>query len=219
MSSPITAFVIPSVNRDVSAGFIAEVFEGCDIAILGEIKFTYNKKNSNFKFATIQVSQWCDSEASYQFIQRLKCAKDGTRINYNNENYWMAKVIRAQKPLHWAKKLEKDFGTTEFPTCDMEIFKVKLVERRETDLCRELDCDKCFKTVTYRDIVISHKGDWICSECLTNAAQKSYGIGGIGYYFKYDKCTCHLDFEGDYDCKLCYGNNEVYIFTAYTSVN
>lgn len=210
MSSPIKSFVIPSVQCDISAGFIAEVFEQCEIAKLGTIKFTY-PANKRFKFATVNVVEWIDSEAAYRFIRLLRCAKDGTRIFYDDESYWTAKMARTPKPLHWAKSIEKKYATRKFPTCDFTMFRVNVVERRESDLDKSVNCDGCIFEVTYRDMVFTELGDVLCKSCFEKEGEKAYAYGTM------DKCTCHTDLDNK--CKSCYYTPDIHTFTAYTSVN
>lgn len=96
--SPITTVHISSVRSNVSAGFIARVFDGCDIAKVGIVKFypifRYGKRCYDLKRAVVNISEWHDSETAYKFIRMLKASNNGSLIYPSKSQYWTVKLYK-----------------------------------------------------------------------------------------------------------------------------
>ena len=123
--SPISAVHISSVRSNVSAGFVARVFDGCDIAKVGRVQFKSifrnGKKVQHLKRAIVNIREWHESEAAYRFIQLLKNLEHGALIYPSRSQYWTVKLYdesKAEKGMEkvWQmieeekRKYEEEFG-------------------------------------------------------------------------------------------------------------
>lgn len=97
---PINAVHISSVRSNVTAGFIAKVFNGCDIANVGLVQFRpifrFGMKVQHLKRAIVNIKAWHDSEAAYRFIMLLKKLENGVFIYPSPTQFWVVKVYKEQ---------------------------------------------------------------------------------------------------------------------------
>ena len=158
--SPITALHISSVRSEISAGYIARVFDGCDIAKVGPIKFAPIFKNGKriqeFKRATITINSWHESEVAYMFIKMLNKLESGAKVWYNRDNFWSVKVYKP-KPL--CERTHR-FKVT-FENCD-DFDDVKT------------RCEECWETFAWTDLVQTDAcALYFCRDCIKD---KEYGF-------------------------------------------
>jgi hypothetical protein len=85
----ITSIVIPFVEPEYTAEFIANVFWRQLIAQVGIITLlTYSRNNNIYSMAYVTIDEWHDSENAYNFIQRLKNPNMEARLVYSEDNWW-----------------------------------------------------------------------------------------------------------------------------------
>lgn len=87
---PITSIFIPQLEMNVSPAYITKVFHKNGIASLGKIILKPSKKYFRSNKAYIEIKRWYETEASYNFITRLR--RDKSRIVYKDDYSWMVKV-------------------------------------------------------------------------------------------------------------------------------
>jgi hypothetical protein len=85
----ITSIVIPFIEPEYTAEFIANVFWKQLIAQVGIITLlTYTRNKIIYSMAYITIDEWHDSENAYNFIQRLKNPNIETRLVHSEDNWW-----------------------------------------------------------------------------------------------------------------------------------
>lgn len=85
----ITSIVIPFIESEYTAEFIANVFWKQLIAQVGIITLlTYTRNKIIYSMAYITIDEWHDSENAYNFIQRLKNPNIETRLVHSEDNWW-----------------------------------------------------------------------------------------------------------------------------------
>ena len=85
----IKSLMITCVESQYTQPYIANVFWRQDIAKVSSITLIPYIKNSEiYSVAYISIDEWCESEAAYNFIQRLKNPKQEARIVYLADNWW-----------------------------------------------------------------------------------------------------------------------------------
>jgi hypothetical protein len=89
MPIPIYTLVIPCVEQEYTAEYIADVFWTQHLAKVKRIvQIPYSKKGIAFYCCLITIDQWRDSETAYNFISRLKTPTKETRIVHCEDNWW-----------------------------------------------------------------------------------------------------------------------------------
>lgn len=198
MSSSINRFILPSIDSQISASFVVKVFEECEIATIAKVSFNYNN-NRNYKRAIIDVDSWCDSETAWKFISRLRCAKDGTRICYNGDRYWLAKLPKAE---HWINKVERELSIYPKQECrhkyncnsdddSLEIidelhknFCVKFEKQSKRENDKPIHCSKCHKYDSHYNAVLMCPEHAFCKSCFIEEADEAC------YYNRNILCCC-----------------------------
>ena len=85
----VNNLMITSVEDQYTAEYIANSFWRNNIAKVSKITLIPYLKNSEIRnVAYIVVSQWCESEAAYNFIQRLKQPEGEARIVHHDEDWF-----------------------------------------------------------------------------------------------------------------------------------
>ena len=91
----ITSIIIPFIERQYTAEYIANVFWKQLIAQVGIITLlTYVKNNNVYSTAYITIDEWHDTENAYNFIQRLKNPNLEARIIHSEDNWWPVYINR-----------------------------------------------------------------------------------------------------------------------------
>jgi len=198
MSSSINRFILPSIDSQISASFVVKVFEECEIATIAKVSFNYNN-NRNYKRAIIDVDSWCDSEVAWKFISRLRCAKDGIRICYNGDKYWMVKLPKVE---HWIKKVERNWSryTCERDDDSLEHHKnfcVKFAKQFNRENNKPIECSKCEKYNNHYNTVLICPEHAFCKSCFTEEAEEACN------YNRNIRCCCEPDDDDDiYDSDI-----------------
>ena len=91
----VKSIMISNAESVPSAGYMAAVFWKQNIAKVSSITLIPYLKNGKIaQMAYIDIANWCDSEAAYNFLQRLKMPEGEARIHYNlfDENWWAVQI-------------------------------------------------------------------------------------------------------------------------------
>jgi hypothetical protein len=89
----IKSLMINCVESQYSQEYIANVFWRQNIAKVSTITLIPYLNNSKIcRIAYINIAQWCDSEAAYNFIQRLKDSSKEARIVHNDDEWWPVQI-------------------------------------------------------------------------------------------------------------------------------
>lgn len=85
----IKSLMIPCIESQYTQEYIANVFWRQRIAKVSSITLIpYIKKSEVYSIAYITIDEWCDSEASYNFIQRVKNPEREARIVHHEDEWW-----------------------------------------------------------------------------------------------------------------------------------
>lgn len=91
----VKSIMISNAESVPSAGYMAAVFWKQNIAKVSSITLIPYLKNGKIaQMAYVDIANWCDSEAAYNFLQRLKMPEGEARIHYNmfDENWWAVQI-------------------------------------------------------------------------------------------------------------------------------
>lgn len=85
----IKSLMIPCVEIQYTQEYIANVFWRQYIAKVNSITLLpYVQDSKIYSIAYISIAEWCDSEAAYNFIKRLKNPNIESRIVHHEDNWW-----------------------------------------------------------------------------------------------------------------------------------
>jgi len=109
----IQTVIINDVELQITSEYIANVLWEQNIAKVSTITLIPILKNSFVvQIAYIEVAEWCDTEAAYNFVQRLKNPDRETRLVHNgNEEWWLVKLSNSS-----LSTLIAETYSTSFPT-------------------------------------------------------------------------------------------------------
>lgn len=89
----IKSVMITCVESQYTQEYIANVFWRQHIAKVGSITLIpYLKNGQIYSIAYIAIDEWCDSEAAYNFIQRLKDSSREVRIVHQDDDWWTVEI-------------------------------------------------------------------------------------------------------------------------------
>lgn len=89
----IKSVMISCVESQYTQEYIANVFWRQHIARVSSITLMpYLKNGEIYSFAYIAIDEWCDSEAAYNFIQRLKDSSREVRIVHQDDDWWTVQI-------------------------------------------------------------------------------------------------------------------------------
>lgn len=87
--SVINSLMIPCVESQYTQEYIANVLWSQHIAKVSSITLIPYIKNSEiYSIAYIAIAEWCDTEAAYNFITRLKNPNREARIVHHSDDWW-----------------------------------------------------------------------------------------------------------------------------------
>ena len=87
--SIIKSLMIPWVESQYTQEYIANVLWSQHLANVSSITLIpYIKNAENYSIAYIAIAEWCDTEAAYNFIQRLKNPYRETRLVHHSDDWW-----------------------------------------------------------------------------------------------------------------------------------
>ena len=148
--SSITSIYIPRIENEFNAEFISNVFDRNGIAQVSRVyiePYKSNMKNEVNKYnrAYIAVKSWHDTEAAFNFIERLRDPTREARLVYSDDNWWPVKINNNINKLASSKRvltvfeekqLDDDLSTTAVTNDDIEEF--VLIDAEKTQLLRNI---------------------------------------------------------------------------------
>jgi hypothetical protein len=103
--------MISNVSMLYTAEYIANVFWNQNIAQVSAITLIPYFKNQEYILcAYIDIANWCDTEAAYNFIQRLRVPEGEARLVHHDDEWWPVQINT-----HNAGQLDAGSYTTKFP--------------------------------------------------------------------------------------------------------
>jgi hypothetical protein len=130
----IKSLMINYVESQYTQEYIANVFWRQNIAKVSSITFIpYLKNGEVCSIAYINIDQWCDSEASYNFIQRLNDSSKETRIVHRDDDWWPVQINT-----HNNGEIYVGFYTLAFPSSYF-VRDEPEADDESTVLCTEVD--------------------------------------------------------------------------------
>jgi hypothetical protein len=127
--------MINCVESQYTQEYIANVFWRQHIAKVSSITLIpYLKNGEVCSIAYVYIDQWCDSEAAYNFIQRLNNPSNEARIVHHDDNWWPVQINT-----HNNGDIYVGFYTTAFPS---SYFVRDLDDDESTVPCTEVDDDE-----------------------------------------------------------------------------
>ena len=127
----VKSVMISCVNRHYTQGYIANVFWRQHIAQVSAITLIPYLKNGEIcNIAYINIDQWCDSEAAYNLIQRLKDPSKEARIVHHDDDWWPVEINTHNNGDIYLGAYTLTFSSSYF---------VKEVEDDATAPCTEVD--------------------------------------------------------------------------------
>lgn len=89
----IKSLMIQCVEAEYTAEYIANVFWKQNIAQVNSVTLIPYIKNAEvYQTAYIEISCWCDSEISYNFIKRLNSYSKESRLVYCSDCWWPVQI-------------------------------------------------------------------------------------------------------------------------------
>lgn len=93
----ITSLYIPCVEKTINVEFIANSFDKMGIAKVSRIsiesiKCSSPRRSNEYNRVYIGINSWHDTEAAYNFIQRLRDPRVEARFNYGDDNWWPVSI-------------------------------------------------------------------------------------------------------------------------------
>ena len=83
------SLMINCIESQYTQPYIANVFWGQAIAKVSSITLIPYIKNAEiYNIAYINIDEWCETEAAYNFIKRLKSVEKEARLVYDEDNWW-----------------------------------------------------------------------------------------------------------------------------------
>lgn len=81
--------MIPCVESQYTQEYIANVFWRQHIAKVSSITLIpYLRNGEIYNIAYIGIDEWCDSEAAYNFIQRVQNSNKEARLVHHDDDWW-----------------------------------------------------------------------------------------------------------------------------------
>lgn len=105
----IKSIIISFIDSDITSEYIANVLWRQNIAKVSKILLIPYLKNANvLQIAYVDIALWCDSEAAYNFVQRLKNPTKEARIIHKDDEWWLVEA-------NWESteyKINETYGTS-----------------------------------------------------------------------------------------------------------
>jgi hypothetical protein len=98
---------LPAVDRKYSAYDVAMAFHKAGILVANSVSIEKNKGKYNRVY--IGITMWHDTEASYNFIKRLRNNKIETKFIYNNKNelWWSVYINKFPQKLQFSERQKR----------------------------------------------------------------------------------------------------------------
>lgn len=107
--SVVTSIFIPHFEKTFDPNYLAMTLDKLGVAKVSKIALeTYPKSDShhiNYQKAYIDIKAWHETEAAYNFIQRLKNPNIEARINHSDDNWWSIQINKFPHKTAFSNKL------------------------------------------------------------------------------------------------------------------
>ena len=121
----ITSIYIPCIDSNFTAEFIAHVLDRNEIAEVSRVliePYNSNIKNGlRYNRAYIGIKSWHETEAAYNFIERLRNPSREARIVYCEDNWWPVDINKYHSKLASNKRVLTVFGEKQADFSDDEL--------------------------------------------------------------------------------------------------
>ena len=186
----IRSIYMPRIETAFDARFIADVFNRNGIAQVSKV-YVEPIKSVNFNRVYIEVKQWHETEAAYNFIERLRNPKKEARIIYKDDFWWavdinnnMSKLSPAKRVLTVFQENEK-ITQNEFVICDDDIVTTAAV-MSEDDIADDDDETQFItidaeKTKLLRSIVADFKEEYEQEKEIETYLREAYNNRDLWY--------------------------------------
>lgn len=118
----ITSIYIPRIETVFNAEFIADVFDDKGIAKVSKVYIepykSIMKNGLNYNRAYIGIKSWHDTEAAFNFIERLRNPSREARIVYSDDNWWPVDINKYPAKLASNKRVLTVFEEKQLDFCD-----------------------------------------------------------------------------------------------------
>lgn len=89
----IKSLMIKEVESQYTQEYIAKTFWNQNVAKVSKVTLIpYIKNSKKYSIAYININEWFDSEAAYNFIQRLNDSTKEARLVYMDDNWWPVEI-------------------------------------------------------------------------------------------------------------------------------
>lgn len=154
----ITSIYIPRIENVFNAEFIADVFDRNGIAQVSRVyiepyKSIMQNGLNGYNRAYIAVKSWHDTEAAYNFIERLRNPNREARIVYSDDNWWPVDINKYPTKLASNKRVLTVFEEKQLDFCSDDL-STTAVASDELDEFIQIDAEK---TKLLRNIIANFK--------------------------------------------------------------
>jgi len=161
MNSPIKSIYIPHVEEGITAEYIIDVFYLNDIATVSKITLIPHASASKYTGETysrafVDINNWHETEAAYDFIRQLHRTDEETRFNHTCDSWWLVKINKK----HWITSMQLfEKETTINYLIDANVYEIicdlkPTFEMAKNDLVTKL-VDRLHEYTEWRDIELS----------------------------------------------------------------
>jgi len=89
----IKSLFIPCVEIEYDANYIIDVLYCNNIATVSKIiLLPFAKNRKKFNKAYIEIVEWHETEAAYNFIYSLRSGKSEVKFSHSDDNWWIFRV-------------------------------------------------------------------------------------------------------------------------------
>lgn len=152
----ITSIYIPRIETVFNAEFIADIFDRNGIAKVSRVYIEPYKsliKNglNNYNRAYIAIKTWYDTEAAFNFIDRLRNPTREARLIYSDDNWWPVDINNNTTKLASNKRVLTVFEDNQF---EFDNLSTTAVASDELNEFIQIDAEK---TKLLRNIIAKFK--------------------------------------------------------------
>jgi hypothetical protein len=165
----IKSLMINCVESQYTQEYIANVFWRQNIAKVSTITLIPYLNNSEIcSIAYINIDQWCDSEASYNFIQRLKDSSKEARIVHHDDEWWPVQINT-----HNNGEIYVGFYTLAFPSSYF-VRSEPVDDDESTAPCSEVDEEEFMDDEEYKNFRETHPIQGLYNDYYTPEEAEAY---------------------------------------------
>ena len=155
----ITSIYIPRIESLFNAEFIADIFDRNGIAKVSRVYIEPYKsiiKNdlNNYNRAYIAIKTWYDTEAAFNFIERLRNPTREARLVYSEDNWWPVNINNNINKLASNKRVLTVFEEKQLDFCIEDEVSTTAVASDDLEEFIQVDAEK---TKLLRNIIANFK--------------------------------------------------------------